>query len=230
MASTAAPTINGSVWWTLRSRFQQSLPSAVTLNYLSTVLSAKENTARGVLANLKLLGLVSEDGKPTELANLWRDDEQYAAACAEIARHAYPDELLSAVPGPNPNARAATQWFQLSRRLGSGAAGNAARTYALVVSGKLDPDKETSAAKKKSADGTNRQASSKTKGVTESGRKRPQGTSTRNGKGKATEVGFEMPRPQIAVQVNIAPNMTPEQIDQIFSSMAKHFYNEAGVE
>ena len=38
--------------------------------------------------------------------------------------------------------------------------------------------------------------------------------------------GFERPRPQIAVQINIAPEMTAEQIDQVFASMSKHFYSE----
>lgn len=34
------------------------------------------------------------------------------------------------------------------------------------------------------------------------------------------------PTPQIAVQVNIDPSATPEQIDAIFQSMAKHLYRQ----
>ena len=39
-----------------------------------------------------------------------------------------------------------------------------------------------------------------------------------------------MPRPQIAVQINISPDMSPEQIDTVFASMARHFYSDTGVE
>ena len=41
---------------------------------------------------------------------------------------------------------------------------------------------------------------------------------------------LELPRPQIAVQINIAPDMTAEQIDQVFASMAKHLYSETSVD
>ncbi len=231
MADSAAPIINIKSWWTLRSAFQRTLPKQVTSPYLAAVLSVQESAAKTVLRNLKLLGLVGEDNEPTELANRWRNDAQYADACAEIVSHVYPDELLSAAPGPEPNTSAVAQWFQSSsHRLGSGSAGNAARTYALIASAKLNPDQGASAAKKKPTDRKNRPTPSKVEGVTENRQRRSRGTSTRNAKDKSMEAGFEMPRPQIAVQVNIAPDMTPEQIDQIFSSMAKHFYNEAGAE
>lgn len=38
---------------------------------------------------------------------------------------------------------------------------------------------------------------------------------------------IEMPQPQIAVQVNINPDMTSEQIDKVFESMARHLYRIA---
>ena len=34
------------------------------------------------------------------------------------------------------------------------------------------------------------------------------------------------PQPQIAVQVNLDPSMNPEQIDEVFKSLAKHIYGK----
>ena len=229
MAGEAAPVLNGTVWWTLRQQFRRTLPKIVSETYLATVLSLKEGPARNVLRNLKLLGLVDEQNQPTDLANRWRDDEQYAAVCEEIAERAYPDELRAAVPRPDPDPNAAAQWFQRSRRLGDGGAKNAARTYVLIASAKLPDEAGAGAARTPGA----------RTGIEGSGRKatrppvtRSRGSTTRAGDREqpARAGGFEMPRPQIAVQINIAPDMTAEQIDQVFASMAKHFYNETGVD
>ena len=150
-------------------------------------------------------------------------------ACEEIAERVYPDELRAAVPGPDPDPTAAAQWFQRSRRLGDGGAKNAARTYVLVASSKL-PDE--------AAPGATRTPGARTSSGAP-GRKatRPSETRSRSNANRAgtrekpaEAGGFEMPRPQIAVQINIAPDMTAEQIDQVFASMAKHFYNDAGVD
>ena len=230
MVGEAAPVLNVTAWVTLRKNFRRTLPKAVSETYLSTVLKLKEGPARNVLRNLKLLGLVGEDNQPTDLAIRWRDDEQYAAACEEIAEHTYPDELRAAVPGPDADPTAAAQWFQRSRRLGEGAAKNAARTYVLIASGKL-PDKAgtngtgTQDARSRSG-GPVRKAARPAKET----RSRTNATRKGDREQPAMASGFEMPRPQIAVQINIAPDMTAEQIDQVFASMAKHFYSEADVD
>lgn len=229
MAGEAAPVLNGTVWWTLRQHFRRTLPKVVSETYLAAVLSLMEGPARNVLRNLKLLGLVDEENRPTDLAIRWRDDEQYAAACEEIVERAYPDELRAVVPRPDPDPTAAAQWFQRSRRLGDGAAKNAARTYVLIASAKLPEEAGTGAARtpraRTSSEGLGRKTT------------RPSVSRSRNSTARAGDReqppkagGFEMPRPQIAVQINIAPDMTAEQIDQVFASMAKHFYNEAGVD
>ncbi len=230
MADQPPPVLNGSVWRALRAQFNQKFPPGeVTSNYLATVLSLQDGAAKNVLRNLKLLGLVGEDNQLTQLAIRWRDDEQFADACRDIAKHAYPDELLSAVPGPNPDPKAATQWFKLTRLLGQGAAQNAARTYVLVTSAELPTDNGA-------AKGTVARQSTRPRGpqgakagAGETGRK-PRAASTPNVEVTSSPGGFEMPRPQIAVQINISPDMSPEQIDKVFASMARHFYSDTGVE
>ena len=221
MVAEKAPVLTGAAWWALRQQFKKSLPTSVSTPYLSTVLSLQQGPAKQVLRNIKLLGLIDDEDQPTELANRWRDDAEYAGACREILERTYPDELRDAVPGPNPDAAAAARWFRQSRRLGEGAAANAARTYCLIASANLTEE----------ADGGGR--ATRRAGPAGPAPRQRRATIERSGRSTApakTPGGFEMPRPQIAVQVNITPDMTPEQIDQVFASMAKHLYSGAGTE
>lgn len=216
--SESAPVLTGQVWWSLRDRFVQKLPASMNAGYLISALNMKEVTARAVLANLKKLTLLDENGVPTDLANRWRDDSEYPAVCEEILAAAYPTELREAAPGPKPDSAVASRWFQQRHRMGKGAADNAARTYVLIASADLDlrGNTRTAGAKKANA------ASAR-------GRKRDKQKPPRPLRGEATgeeqaALRVSMPQPQIAVQVNISPEMTPEQIDQVLASMAKYFY------
>ncbi len=229
MADQPTPVLSGSVWRALRAQFNRSLPPEVSSNYLATVLSLEDTAAKNVLRNLKLLGLVGDENQLTELAIRWRDDEQFADACQDIARHAYDDELLSAVPGPNPDPKAATRWFQRTRLLGQGAAQNAARTYVLITSAKL-PNEVAGSTGNATSDSSGRRGSKATNARPADRGRKHRTARTSGVEMNGTVGGFEMPRPQIAVQINFSPDMTPEQIDQVFASMARHFYNEAGVE
>ncbi len=230
MVGETTPVLNVTAWWALRQQFKRTLPPLVTEMYLATVLSLKDGPARNVLRNLRMLGLVGEENQPTELANRWRDDEQYRAACEEIVARAYPDELRAAVPGPDPDPAKAAQWFLRSRRLGEGAAKNAARTYVLIASAKL-PD-EPGAAATRTPGAPARKGGSARKALRTPKETRSRTKGARAGAAQRPEMagGFEMPRPQIAVQINIAPDMSAEQIDQVFASMARHLYSGAGVE
>ena len=230
MVGEAAPVLNVTAWFALRRQFSRTVPKIVSETYLATVLSLKEGPARNVLRNLKLLGLVGEDNQPTDLAIRWRDDEQYAAACDEILRRAYPDELRAAVPGPDPDPATTAQWFQRSRRLGEGAARNAARTYVLIASARLS--EQAGAKRTGTRDVRERSVSQGKKAARPSRQTRARTNAARKGNREEPVMArrFEMPRPQIAVQINIAPDMTAEQIDQVFASMAKHLYSEASVD
>ena len=227
MAGETAPVLNGTVWWSLRQQFSRTLPKFVSETYLATVLSLKEGPARNVLRNLKLLGLVDEENRPTDLAIRWRDDEQYAAACEEIAERAYPDELRAAVPRPNPDPTAAAQWFQRSRRLGDGGAKNAARTYVLIASAELHDEAGTRAIRtpgtRTSSEGSGRKTARPSKTRSRSSTTRPGDREQRANAG-----GFEMPRPQIAVQINIAPNMTAKADRPSLCKHGKAFLQRSG--
>ncbi len=71
------PMISTSAWWTIRKKFVQTLPKNVTDTYLAGILGMEPTSAKNMLPPLKKLGLIDNDGKPTELAIRWRDDAQY---------------------------------------------------------------------------------------------------------------------------------------------------------
>ena len=69
------PMIPESNWWSMRNQFSKTLPSTVSVNYLKTLLAlATDQAARNILSPLKSLGILDDDGHPTDFANLWRTD------------------------------------------------------------------------------------------------------------------------------------------------------------
>lgn len=92
------PSIPNSNWWDLRNRFKQSVPAKVDPDYIQAVLGVGEGHAKNLIPQLTALGLIGEDGKPTELAMDWRDDGTYADACAGVRGKMYPQGLQDALP------------------------------------------------------------------------------------------------------------------------------------
>ena len=214
--SKSYPDIASKNWHELRGKFKRTVPTEVTIGYLTTSFGMNQNTAKKFLRQLAQVGLLSEDGHPTELAYRWRDDEQYAAVCKEILEAVYPEELRHAAASEQA---AAERWFQNVQHLGLGAAQNVARTYALIASGDLNlADK-----KKQSGAQGDRAEARKTQRRDKERAQRP-ARAQQAGSGQEVPGSFGMPQPQIAVQVNISPGMKPDEIDQVFASMAKYFY------
>jgi hypothetical protein len=214
-------------WWQLRKQFKKSIPGAVTDNYVATVLGMQPNSARAnVLPFLEDLGIIGEDNKPTERATLWRDDEHYAEVCKAILKEVYPQDLLDAVPDPNSSRGAAERWFAHRTRAGEGAVKRMASLYAVLAEADASkqPDLEKKDAKERPA------------------RERP-AKELPAPKPPAVPLPAPVPDPNaylhererdqsrrsapginINLQVHISADATPDQIDQIFASMAKHIY------
>lgn len=133
---TELPLLPSKNWWDLRRRFQQAMPSGrVDAGYLQTVLNVGDGHARNLIRQLRQIGLIDENGRVTPLANDWRDDDTYAAACQQIVEHVYPPELTDALPPPNPDASATVRWFTRTLSVGQSAATKLAAFYRLVASG-----------------------------------------------------------------------------------------------
>jgi hypothetical protein len=226
----AFPILPASAWWGLRSRWQSSLPGKVDAQYVETVLGVGEKSAKNIVPQVRTLGLIDEDGKPTPLANEWRTDDGYPDACKQIVETVYPSALRDAVPPDDKlDKDAAGRWFVRERKVGEAAGRQMAALYALIA--EANPK-----------GGENQRAPRSDRSAATADRKpRTQGAGGRQTRttGKVEQQQQPPPPPpppdngrsttpslHIDVNVHIASDATPEQIDAIFASMSKHLYQQ----
>lgn len=213
MAEVTYPVFSGANWWKLRSKFKSAYPKgAITEEYLASVLgmqiaSVKNN---GILANLRALGLLDAENKCTDLANRWRVDDTYVAACEEMCDRVYPSELIDI----GTDRGAVTSWFMNKSGAGESLANKLTSLYLLISV----PEIKEPTVKPKTA--PKAQADKHPKAVEVSKR-----ISTPEPQNKgANEITIPTPSMNINLQIHISSEASPEQIDQIFASMAKHLY------
>lgn len=209
------PSIPVSSWWTIRSKFINSIPREVNLSYLATILGIEERSAgANVLPALTAFRIVDQDGKPTERANQWRDDEQYPLVCKQIREEIYPQELLDALPPPSPNREAVERWFLNKTGVGKPAAKKMASVYSLLCEANPVGRQETVPTTRKA-----KQPASKAVVDT-----RPKRTGKEIVQPKESEIAVSrrVPSLHIDIQIHISSDASANQIDQIFASMAKH--------
>ena len=203
-------------WWTLRKKFKQSIPGVVTEGYLVSVLSMEANSARAnVLPYLKMLGIIEADGKTTDRAKQWRDDGRYASVCNEILKEVYPQELLDAVTEATQRDQAES-WFAHDTGAGEAAVGRMAVLYLLL----LEADASKAPGEKVERVRPERKAVPAPRLVPRPAA--PAAASTPASSGLP-------PVPQLTgininLEIHISSDATPDQIDAIFASMAKHIY------
>lgn len=226
------PKMPAKQWWSLRNRFKQSIPGAVTASYLATILGMEEISAsKNVLPALKKIGLIDQEGKPLDLARRWRDDDEYPKVCEEIKKGVYPSELLDAVPDPVSNRASAVRWFS---RGGAGASLVDKRVAFYQLLSEADPTKSLDSTKPSSPNKTASNRATTPKKVRPDSL--PKGKSTPDPVDESSDSGSlprfgqrsgmqKAPNLHIDIQIHISPDASPDQIDQIFESMAKHLYN-----
>ena len=165
---------------------------------------------------MKRIGLIDDENKPTALANDWRIDEKYKTVCDTIIKTVYPAELLDLFPESDVDRIMARSWF-MSLGVGQGAADKMVAFFMLLKSGEIK-DKKTitvannSTAKSKSTTAKNEPSSKDAK--------KPK---VETGASKRLQ-NNNCPNLHIDLQIHISPVSTPEQIEAIFASMAKHLY------
>ena len=222
------PSISERNWWNIRKRFAQTLPAVVSPTYVSSVLQnmTLESARANVINPLRLVGLIDDERKPTELARRWRDDAQYAAVCETIRDTVYPQELRDAFPEPLEDINGVRSWFANHTGLGADAARKMSQFYTLLWI--ADPTQQNaSATTTKVTRDTSMSAqdnSSKNRPSKNVPQQRSQAARNRN---KDSDGQSGSPRPNgpsihLNIQIHISPDMTPSQIDQVFASMAKH--------
>ena len=204
-------------WWALREKFKQSIPGTVTANYIATVLNMKEVSARAnVLPYIQQLGITDDEGKTLDRAREWRDDIVYPEVCATMANEVYPSELLEAVPDPANNRKAAERWFSNNTGLGAAAVRRMTSFFAVLMSANPENKPASKSTGKKTTATTN---PPKNKAARAANKPKPQEGMERQG-------GDHAPDVHINLQIHVSSDATPDQIDKIFESMAKHIYRK----
>lgn len=226
MASTATyPKISRKLWWLLRERFKKSVPSTVTTTFVTSVAEMTDGSARSnVIGPLRELGLLDKDNKPTDLAMRWRHDDDYAAVCHEIRQKTYPHELIEAFSAADGSQKEQIKnWFMKVGQVREAAARMYADTYLLLTQADLTKTDE-----KKAASTPRRSVATAQKPEGKRPAKIPAEAASKDTSSSvpAGETGTaahrRLPAIHIDVQVHISPDTSPEQIDRIFESMAKH--------
>ncbi len=207
-------------WWNLREKFKQSIPGVVTDNYLASALKTTAKSARqNILPYLKDIGLIDEEGRTQELAKVWRDDHEYSDVCMEILESIYPEELRSAISAPNEEREAVERWFANQTGTGVSAVRRMAAFYIVLSEGdvsKKPEKKEPKIPKKKEAGPGTQDRPTSTVGTE---------TKTEPSKQQILAPPWA-PGVNINLEIHISSDATPDQIDKIFESMAKHIYKK----
>jgi hypothetical protein len=224
-AKKSFPVIPLSHYWKLRKQFQKSIPTTVTENYVSSVLSMKPQSAKtNVIPSLKMIALVDKEGKTnTELAKKWRDDTSYPVFCKEVRENLYPTELLEAFPDKDSEIKDIERWFANHTGAGESAVEKMSNFYLLLLKADLSEGTEitTRTSREKKEASTNKGKNQGSKKQNKKQKKSRQNDEEEyNGDSSESEFSHKI---HIDIQVHISPDATAEQIDQIFSSMAKHF-------
>jgi hypothetical protein len=226
------PKIAKGSWFGLRDKFKQRIPSDVSPSYIATALNMTTESAKAnVIAPLRTLGLVDDNNKPTDLALHWRDDDTYAEVCATIIKSTYPSELHDLFHTPNADPKRVAAWFARQGGVGEVAATMYARTYLMLLEADLEKAKETIPTKAKSA---SKSSPAHAKVVPPKPARSPALAAANGTAGDAPQQQQQQqpqagergnafsPKLHIDVQIHISPDSSPEQIDKIFESMARH--------
>ena len=220
MPTKPYPKLAATTWATLRSRASSSpttkfTPEAVAaLMGLSSPKSARDNITRP----MRQLGLIDEEGALTKRGHKWRVDSSVGEACQEMLDEIYPDELMGLVDDSgNLSKQMVSAWFQ-QKGYGKSNANGMAVTYVTVAS-KGSPEPRG---------GTDRSVSKPriTKSTGNSREPTKESLAGRVGESPSPPaIATGGPTVHIDIQIHIPVDATPEQIDQIFSSMARHLYS-----
>lgn len=221
--SYAYPTMAVRQWFALRERFKRSVPQVVDAEYLASALNMTPASARAnIMPSLKATGIVGDDSKPREIAFKWRDDQQYKAACESIRSDVYPSSLIDLSPPESVDFDEVKRWFAHSGKVGDSAATKMASFYVMLC--KADPAAGAASSTSQPKAKTTKITSTPKPAKTKSAAKEKGGEDERHEEPehKNPPRRSGMPSLSLNLQVLISPDASPEQIDKIFESMAKH--------
>lgn len=223
------PKIPMSNWFLLRDKFKQRTPEKVTPSYIASALTMGERSASAnIIPPLRAFGLIDDSGKPTDLAYEWRDDNKYPTVCKAILEETYPRELLDLFSDSNASLKDIAAWFARDAKVGESAARAYSATYMMLIEADLARVKEKTT-QLKSNNGVIKPAKASVKSsskFSKSSQIEPLEKVSDRSEGKDFNCERESrsfsPKLHVDIQIHISPDSSPEQIDKIFESMAKH--------
>ena len=195
------PTITEKSWWAVRNKFKASIPSVVTPSYILSFLPLNSipSANSNVVVPLKRMGLIDFNGVPTSLAKQWRLDQEYKKVCKKILELVYPPELLALFPDSVIDRPLVKSWF-MAQGIGEESSRKMARVFCMLKTSDLEYRKKDT--------------------------RLPNGSiSSKESASKDTD-DHARPEVHIDLQIHISPDSTPELVNSIFSSMAKHLYGK----
>jgi len=168
---------------------------------------------------LKDLGLIDSEGKTQDLAKEWRDDERYPEVCNQLRKKIYPEDLLSAITNPAEDRQSVERWFANHTGSGTSAVRRMTQFYIILA--------EADASKRPETRNQTQKIIKKTKilKTAVSTKTTPPKTEEQVNPPPAGERSrLDPPGVNINIGIHISADSTPDQIDKIFESMAKHIY------
>lgn len=221
MPTNPYPRLAAKAWATLRNRAGSSPTTKFTPEMVAALmnLSSAKNARDNVTWPMQQLGLIDEDGSLTKRGHKWRVNSSVTDACQEILEEVYPDDLSGLVDDEgNPNRKMVSDWFQ-RKGYGKSNANRMAVTYVTVASTVNSEPHDgipgtVSKPPKTQPKGNSQEPPDDYESLAAKQRESAPPPVTSNGG----------PTVHIDIQIHIPVDATPEQIDQIFSSMARHLY------
>jgi hypothetical protein len=192
---------------------------------LAPTLGIGEKRAKNLVGPLRLVGLIDDQGKPTDRANDWRSDDHYADVCRQIRDDCYPADLRDAFPGPEIDRQAAEAWFSRFGKMGESSAKNVAMIFEVLT--RADPKGQDGAAAPAGATARAATTTSLAEGRRATTRAlRPISKNAEEPivvpKADPSSALSAPPSLHVNIQIHISADASASQIDQIFSSMARH--------
>ena len=216
--SVPYPQIPSTIWWGVRNLLIQRPTIQLDSVAISSRFGVQPRAAQQYLRELQNAGILDEEGRASDLAKKWRLDDSYREAVEEIAANIYPQQLLDLAPPGEADRNIVKNWFMTSAGLGEGSANNKTATYFRITAN--DPGDSATENGQPSKTSASRDSSNATR------------TRARNDNGKGEKVrrdsgtgDLQMPL-NVNVQIHISADASADQIDTIFSSMAKHLRNQ----
>lgn len=224
------PQIPSTVWWGVRSIIQRTPSATIDERLLGVELGVQEVAAKAYIGELRSVGLITDDGKATPLAQKWRLDESYAEAVSEIIEATYPQGLIHVAPPGEAERQKVVTWF-MREGLGQGAAGNKAATYLLLSSPTPNEAPRTTKKATQGESATRSRTPSRRKAAnanpTEEKAANPRRSNGDAGGRNATSKlsGGEAFPLNVNVQIHISADAGTEQIESIFQAMRRYLYD-----